>query len=886
MGLYSALGLGAAAALLSMVPVKADELPTVTTARAAHSLSEADARRGYPVHFRAIVTYYDPYIDARHGALFVHDDSGAIFVAVAARPILPLRAGDVIDLAGVTGPGDFASVIEQPRIRVVSQFHVPDDAPRTTLAQLLTGAEDAQWVEVEGVVHAIWDSGRDVILNVALSDGVISAATIRENGADYGRLVDAQVRIHANAGALFNKFRQMTGSRLFFPSLAQVTIVRPAEPDPFALPLQTIRNLLRFNGTGRFVHLVHVRGRVTLQWPARSLCIQDDVTGICVETGQTDRVGVGDEVEIVGFPAVGAYAPTLTEARFRKLDAHQAVAPQTVKANDLLTGEYDSKLVQLEGQIIAQERGSEPSIVVSSEGLLFSMILPGGPIPGNWPSWKTGSRIRVAGICVVEADTQSTIAREGGARVRGFRILLRSPGDVAVLQVPSWWTAIHTLEVLGLVVAATLSVLGWVVVLRRRVKQQTGIIQRQLDEAAVLKDSAEAANRAKSEFLANMSHEIRTPMNGVTGMVELALEQPSSPQQAECLTMARQSADALLKLIGDILDFSKIEAGRLDLEAVDFGLREWLTNSVSSFAWSASSKNIALVHEVAPEVPAVVRTDPTRLRQLITNLIGNALKFTEKGEIRVSVKQDHRAGKDVTLHFIVSDTGIGIPPEKCETIFQAFRQEDSSMTRKYGGTGLGLTICCRLVRMMGGRIWVESEPGRGSYFHFTVQAGVGSETVSEAPRADIQMPAHRSDADVAARRALNILLADDNVINQLVARKLLERRGHTVTVAGNGREAVEIWRREIFDAILMDVQMPEMDGFEATARLRSEEQVSGLHVPIIALTAHAMKGDLERCLQAGMDAYVTKPIRPDELFAAIEGAGTGATPMPADKRAD
>jgi signal transduction histidine kinase len=196
----------------------------------------------------------------------------------------------------------------------------------------------------------------------------------------------------------------------------------------------------------------------------------------------------------------------------------------------------------------------------------------------------------VAGICAVEADTQSTIAREGGARVRGFRILLRSPDDVAVLQVPSWWTAIHTLEVLGLVVAATLSVLGWVVVLRRRVKQQTEIIQRQLDEAAVLKDSAEAANRAKSEFLASMSHEIRTPMNGVTGMVELALEQPSSPQQAECLTMARQSADALLKLIGDILDFSKIEAGRLDLEAVDFGLREWLTNSVSSFAWSASAK--------------------------------------------------------------------------------------------------------------------------------------------------------------------------------------------------------------------------------------------------------------------------------------------------------
>jgi len=876
MRLHLALGVGAAVVLLSGFPVRADGLPTLTTTRAVHTLPEAEARRGYPVRLRAVVTYYDPYIDARHGALFVHDASGAIFVAVPAKPILPLRAGAVVDVEGVSGPGDFAPIIDRPKIRVVSQSHVPDEAPKTSLAQLLTGAQDAQWVEVEGVVHSVWESGREVILDVALADGMISATTVKEKDAGYNRLVDAQVRIHANAGALFNKYRQMTGARLLFPGLDQVTVVTPALPDPFAGPVQATRSLLRFNSNGPFIHMVHIRGRVTFQWPGRELCIRDDANGLCVQTAQTERVDPGEGVDIVGFPAVGAYAPTTTEARYRRLGGRQFIPAQLVSAADLLTGEYDSKLVQLEAVMIAQQRGDDPTFAVSSDGLLFSIVLPRGSTRVDGPGWTEGIRVRIAGICAVEGDPQGTISRDGEERIRGFRILLRSPDDVVVLQAPSWWTARHSLEVMGVVLTVTFSVLGWVVVLRHRVKQQTEIIRRQLKEAAVLKESAEAANRAKGEFLANMSHEIRTPMNGVMGMIELALQKPASPEQAECLAMASRSAEVLLRLIDDILDFSKIEAGRLDLEEVDFGPREWLKELVSSFGQRAAAKNINLTCEIAPEVPAVIRTDPTRLRQMLTNLLGNALKFTAKGEIGVQIKEDNRSGDDLVLHFTVSDTGIGIPPEKRETIFEAFRQEDTSTTRRYGGTGLGLTICARLARMMGGTIWVDSQPGHGSSFHFTVRARVGKQVPQAVPR-EAPGPSQRP--------SLHILVAEDNAINQHVARKLLEHRGHTVAIAGNGREAVEICQREVFDAILMDVQMPEMDGFEATALLRSRERGSGRRVRIVALTAHAMKGDEERCLKGGMDGYVCKPIKPDELFRAVETACSGGVQPVAGRKA-
>ena len=865
------------ACVFAVLPVLAAShpasLPLITDARRAHNLDHEEAVRRHPVLLRATVTYYDPYIDARHGALFVCDSTGGIFVSVPARPILPLRAGTLVEISGVTGPGDYAPIVEEARVRILGSSSLPAP-PRVSLAHLATGAEDGQWVEVEGVVQCVRPSGKNVSLDLSMSDGVIRATTVEDSGADFNRLIDAKVRLRGAAAPLFNKTRQMIGARLFFPGLSQVVVEEAAPANPFRVPPAPVARLLGFTPGLSYVHRAHVRGQVTLVWPGHMLCIQDETRGLCLHSSQTDPVSLGDVVDVLGFPAVADYVPTLTNSTYLKARADAPVRPRVVTADEALHGDLDGDLVAIEGQLIGQDHGADDSALILSAGkFVFAAILPRTP-PA---AWREGSVLRVTGICSVQVDPQETIRHEGAAVPKSFRVLLRSPDDIAVVRAPSWWTARNALMALGVAIAAALAVLGWVVVLRTRVRRQTEVIRGQLEQTAALKEAAVTANRAKSEFLANMSHEIRTPMNGVMGMIELAQSRPLSPEVAEYLNIAQGSADVLLRVINDILDFSKIEAGRLELEAVDFDLRAWMEQTIAAFRPRAAEKGIDLSGSADADVPEAVQADMTRLRQVLVNLVGNALKFTDNGSVRVRVRRAagtaEREGHALTLHFTVSDTGIGIPLEKQQSVFEPFAQGDSSMARRFGGTGLGLSICSRLVTMMGGMIWLESEPGHGSHFHFTVQAKPAALPALSDARSREGQPAGAP----GSTAPLRVLLAEDNPVNQMVACKMLEQRGHVVTVAASGCEAIELFRREPFDLVLMDVQMPEMDGFEAASALRELERSTGRRVPIIAMTAHAMQGDRERCLQAGMDEYVSKPVRPQVLFAAVDSAAASSS---------
>jgi signal transduction histidine kinase len=581
-------------------------LPTLTTIREIRRLLPVEARRGYPVRLRAVAT---AAASSTSSNAFVQDSTGGIFVATVGPHT---ESGQVLDVVGQTGAGDFAPVIDKAAVHVVGTAQLPDPL-RLSLAELFTGEYDCQWVEADGIVQSVTPHPLGGRMTVVSGPYRFTAELDLTGDPLPTELIDARVRIRGVNASVFNEHRQLLGIRLIVPGLKHVTVIERAAADPLSLPVEPINTLMRFKPGARPGHRVRIQGIATLRRSNGSVYMKDSTGGVVVHSRQALTVNPGDRLDVAGFPVLGDYVPMLQDAVIQKQEAGPPPPPVYVTPEDAMTGNYHTHLVEMEATLLDQGANSTGQVLTLQAGRhIFNALLEGTPpFAQSLAALRPGSVVQVTGVCLVEAERSSAT---NFPTVQGFELQLRTADDVVVLKAASWWSIARAMWLLGGLMIVVLTTLAWVLVLRRRVGEQTAYIRRQLETEASLRQAAQSANSAKSDFLANMSHEIRTPMNGVIGMTLLALETKMTPYQADCLNTVKSSAESLLTILNDILDFSKIESRKLDLETIPVSPADTVRDALKPLAIPARQKGLELHVDIGPDVPAYVLGDPVRTR--------------------------------------------------------------------------------------------------------------------------------------------------------------------------------------------------------------------------------------------------------------------------------